>query len=408
MKKIYKQKKYTRKKYKVLFSCGSRPELIKLAPLYHHMKLEQDIEPILCLTGQHKDLVAPLLTPFDLQPDFLLDTLRPGQSLPELMRRLFRELTPVFEQISPHMLILQGDTSSALAAAIIGQKLSLKIAHVEAGLRTHDLTAPFPEEINRQTISKLSDWHFCPTQTARQNLLKENIADQKIFVTGNTVIDMVNKTRSKPLPPLKSIIGEKDWSRPYFLLTLHRRESLGSPLIRILSAIKDIAHRHQNFDIILPVHPNPQVKLAIREFLGDCDNICLTEPLSYPECIVLMSNAYAILTDSGGLQEEAPALNTPLLILRDKTERMEGVECGSLRLCGTEADKIRREVDLLIQDKAHYNRMCRARNPFGDGRASMRITAHLMDILKGRDIKGPKDFNDTKTYISERPRHHHP
>lgn len=381
------------RKYTVLISCGSRPELIKLAPLYHHLKLEENIQPLLCLTGQHKDLIAPLLSAFDLIADFSLDTLRNGQSLPRLMRRLFNELTPVFAAVKPDMVLIQGDTSSALASAIIAKKLSLELAHVEAGLRTHDLTSPFPEEINRQTISKLSDWHFCPTDKARENLRKEGIADQSIFVTGNTVIDMLNRTRRGPQKALAEIVPDKDWTRPYFLLTLHRRESLGSPLLNILEAIKETAYGKPDFDIILPVHPNPQVASAVIHKLNGCKNIFLIKPLAYSDCLALMEKAFAILTDSGGLQEEAPALNIPLLILRDKTERMEGIERGCLRLAGTTAQSIRREVNLLINDKAHYNRMCRAKNPFGDGRASLRITAHLMDILKGST-----NFNAAKPY----------
>ena len=396
------------------------------------------------------------------------------------MAQLFDQMPWVFDQVQPDMVIIQGDTASALASAIIGKKKNLVIGHIEAGLRTHDLSSPFPEEIHRQNISKLTKWHFCPTELARQNLLRENIPQENIFVTGNTSVDMVLdisqklKTRNWGVEPVQRdgnrpfflitlhrresqgspliritnsllefaknnpafdfilplhpnfcptelarqnllrenipqenifVTGntsvdmvldisqklktrnwgvepvQRDGNRPFFLITLHRRESQGSPLIRITNSLLEFAKNNPAFDFILPLHPNPATSDMIKSHLGHQDNILLIPPLTYPQFIQLMAKAYAIVTDSGGIQEEAPSLNTPVIVVRDNTERTEGLENGCLRLAGTEKDNILYELNLLITDKAHYKRMQQANNPFGDGRAAERITGHLIDIL---------------------------
>ncbi|MBL4893484.1 MAG: UDP-N-acetylglucosamine 2-epimerase (non-hydrolyzing) [Emcibacter sp.] len=324
------------KVHKALFCCGSRPELIKISPVYHHLKTAVNISPLLCNTGQHTDLLTPQLESLNIKPDYQLDVMREGQSLDQLMERLFIQLPGIFDQCQPDIVIIQGDTASALAAAIIAHKKGLPIAHIEAGLRTYDRTSPFPEEIYRQNISTLTRWHFCPTEKARQNLLREEIQEDRIFVTGNTSVDMImkihRKIKNKPYATLLPRKGD----RPYFLITLHRRESQGAPMIRIANSLLDFAKSKPEFDFILPLHPNPATSHMIRDLLGNQENISLITPLPYPQFVQLMAKAYAIITDSGGIQEEAPSLNTPVIVVRNTTERTEGIESGCLRLAGTD------------------------------------------------------------------------
>ncbi len=368
--------------HKILFCCGSRPELIKLSPIYHQLKSALNISPFLCNTGQHKDLLNPHLAHFGIEPDFQLDVMRDGQSLDRLLAQLTHQLPVIYDHCRPHMVILQGDTASALAAAMVAHGKGLPIAHIEAGLRTYDRASPFPEEIYRQSISTLAKWHFCPTDTARQNLLREGIGEENIFVTGNTSVDMVQKIRIKSEKNGHNLLLERAKNKPYFLITLHRRESQGAPLARIVNCLQAFAKSRPEFDFIIPLHPNPATSRMIREKMVDQQNIYLASPQPYPDFIHLMADAFAIITDSGGIQEEAPTLNTPVVVVRDKTERAEGVTNGCLRLAGTSEETILKELNLLIDDKTHYKRMQDAPNPFGDGFAAPRITAHLKNILE--------------------------
>jgi len=364
--------------HKVLICCGSRPEFIKISPIYHKLKKTPEIIPILCNTGQHRELLAPHLSSLNMRPDVQLDVMQPRQSLDQLMAQLFAQLPQVFDQHRPDMLIIQGDTASALAAAMIAQKRPCPVAHIEAGLRTYDRASPFPEEIYRQNISRLAKWHFCPTQTARENLLKEKIPAETIFVTGNTSVDMVMHMHHKTH-------GPSPWQKerkPFFLITLHRRESQGSPLIRIISTLLDFAKSQPEFNFIIPLHPNPATSDMIRSLIKSQKNIRLIAPLPYDQFIQLMTDAFAIITDSGGIQEEAPSLNTPVIVVRDKTERAEGIISGCLRLAGTHKKGILYELNLLIHDRLHYKRMQQAPNPFGDGHAAGRITGHLTQIIE--------------------------
>lgn len=368
---------------KALFCCGSRPELIKISPVYHKLAEGAKISPLLCTTGQHREILTAHLDCLDIKPDFQLDVMREGQELDQLMAQLFAQLPDVFDQARPDIVIIQGDTASAFATAIVAHKKGLPVAHIEAGLRTHDLMSPFPEEIYRQNISALTTWHFCPTEKSRQNLLKEGLKQKNIFVTGNTAVDMVRATYEKlaqgdyPVLPV-----QPDGERPFFLITLHRRESQGAPLREITESLLDFAARRPEFDFIIPLHPNPVTSDMIRDKLGSQKNIFLVQPLPYPQFVHLMARAYAIITDSGGIQEEAPSLDTPVIVVRNITERPEGIESGCLRLAGTGRAGILYELDLLVDDKKHYNRMQRAENPFGDGRAADRITAHLKNIME--------------------------
>jgi len=364
------------KNFTALFCCGSRPELIKISPVYHKMRGEAKIIPLLCTTGQHRDILTAHLDCLNIKPDFALDVMRAGQSLDHLMDQLFARLPDVFDQARPDMVIIQGDTASAFATAIIASRKALPLAHIEAGLRTHDLTSPFPEEIYRQNISALATWHFCPTERSRHNLLREGRAPDSIFVTGNTSVDMVMATHQKQ--ETHGVNGKK----PYFLITLHRRESQGAPLREIVGSLRDFAVQHPEFDFIIPLHPNPATSDMIKAMLGKKQNICLVDPLPYPQFVRLMAAAFAIVTDSGGIQEEAPALNIPVIVVRDVTERAEGLDSGCLRLAGTRKQGILRELTLLVEDDTHYNRMRQAENPFGDGRAADRIAAQLKHIME--------------------------
>ncbi len=364
------------KNFTALFCCGSRPELIKISPVYHKMRGEAKITPLLCTTGQHRDILTAHLDCLNIKPDFALDVMRAGQSLDHLMDQLFARLPDMFDQAQPDMVIIQGDTASAFASAMIASRKGLPLAHIEAGLRTHDLTSPFPEEIYRQNISALATWHFCPTERSRHNLLREGRAPESIFVTGNTSVDMVMAIEQKQ--EIRPVNGKN----PYFLITLHRRESQGAPLREIIGSLGEFAIRQPQFDFIIPLHPNPATSNMIRDRLGGQQNISLIAPLPYPQFVRLMAGAFAIITDSGGIQEEAPALNIPVIVVRDVTERAEGLDSGCLRLAGTRKQGILRELTLLVEDDTHYNRICRAENPFGDGRAADRIVAHLQQIME--------------------------
>lgn len=337
----------------------------------------------LCNTGQHKDILSQHLDTFNLVPDYQLDVMRKDQSLDQLMAQLFAQLPRVLDHANPDIVIIQGDTASAMASAVIAAKKGIPLAHIEAGLRTHDISSPFPEEIYRKKISTLATWHFCPTDLARQNLLRENIAPENIFVTGNTSVDMVLKTHAQlTCERGNSTAPRQEGERPYFLITLHRRESQGAPLMIITSCLRDFAISKPEFDFIFPLHPNPLSSQMIKSQLGEQKNITLLPPVDYPQFVHLMANAFAIITDSGGIQEEAPALNIPVIVVRDMTERTEGLDSGCLRLAGTEKHTILYELNLLIEDKAHYKRMQHAHNPFGDGHAAEKITAHLKEIIE--------------------------
>ena len=381
------------KKFRALFCCGSRPELIKIAPVIDHCHTLENIDPLLCLTGQHRELLSCHLDYFNLIPQYRLNVLRQGQSLDQLMQLLFEQLPAVIEQAEPDIVIVQGDTASALASAIMAHKANIPVAHIEAGLRTYDQNSPFPEEIYRQSISKITKWHFCPTKRARQNLWDEKIPSETIFVTGNTAVDAVLKT-------MTAIKADQNFSplhltnKPYFLITLHRRESQGAPLRRIVTCLLDFANKRRNFGFVLPLHANPNTADMIQKRLGQQPNIHLIPAVSYPHMVSLMARAFAIITDSGGIQEEAPSLNTPVIIVRENTERPEGIESGCLRLAGTRPDRILYELNLLIDDPSHYNRMKCAENPFGDGFAAQRIAAHLQDIVTRHDIWKEKNNND--------------
>ncbi|MFC7049094.1 non-hydrolyzing UDP-N-acetylglucosamine 2-epimerase [Emcibacter nanhaiensis] len=368
--------------HRILLCAGTRPELIKLAPVYRNLRDRPAVTPFLCLTGQHDSLVQNLPRVLDVTPEFVLTREAGTSGQLGLLQNILRQLAILLEQLGPELVVVQGDTASALAGAMAACLQDIPVCHVEAGLRTRDLLSPFPEELYRQLISRMGTWHFCPTPENRATLLREDISSGQIFLSGNTSIDAVLDMLSRSPRPLET----KAVSRPYILVTLHRREVQGEKLITIVRALRNFAESHAGYDFIVTLHPNPAIRRLLSHHLGGQGNIRLLPPLDYPDFVPLMKKAFAILSDSGGIQEEAPALDVPVIVLRDKTERQEGVASGCLRLAGYDPEKIFSELSLLIHDRDHYIDMCTAPAPFGEGRAGRIISARLEQIVTGQKI----------------------
>jgi UDP-N-acetylglucosamine 2-epimerase (non-hydrolysing) len=365
---------------KVLFIAGTRPEAIKLAPLLKELRSRGKLAPVFCATAQHRQLLDQALELFGLTPDFDLELMSPGQSLPELTSRLFAALPPVLQQVNPSAVIVQGDTTTAFSGAISSFYAGIPVAHVEAGLRSGNLAAPFPEEGNRRLIGCVAKWHFAATLHARQNLMQEGISTESIFVTGNTVVDALESLRDR-------IIVREDASRQidsiksyqdHVLVTAHRRESFGSGMQRICSALKAIAVQFPKVQIVFPVHPNPKVSTPVHHALAGQPNIALCEPMGYLDFLRSMSRARLIITDSGGVQEEAPSFGVPVLVMREVTERTEAVDAGWAQLVGTDENRIISSAGKILCDGFEPPALS---NPFGDGHASSRIA----DVLE-RDL----------------------
>jgi len=365
---------------KALPIFGTRPEAIKMAPVVKELKKHspKEIETFVCVTGQHRQILDSVLSWFDIKPDFDLDLMEKNQSLCSLTSKAISSLAHVINQIKPDICIVQGDTTTAMVAALASFYEKVPVAHVEAGLRTGDRYSPFPEEINRRLASVLATYNFAPTQTAVENLLSEGVPEESIFLTGNTVIDALLMTiKRKWIMDLGfPLNGEK-----LVLVTAHRRENFGDPLKNICKALVQIASRNPEVKIVYPVHPNPNVRSVAYSILSNQERIHTVEPLEYQALIHLMNRSHLVLTDSGGLQEEAPALGKPVLIMRNETERQEGVEAGVAKVIGTESENIVRETELLLNDREEYSRMSRAVNPYGDGRASERIVRIILEKL---------------------------
>jgi len=364
---------------KLLFIFGTRPEAIKLAPLVAEFhKTERSVfKSVVCVTGQHREMLGQVLSAFTIEPDFSLDVMQPGQTLNGLSARLLASLEPVLEEVRPAMTVVQGDTASTLCGALASFHLHIPIAHVEAGLRTSDMSSPFPEEMNRVVTDRLSTLYFAPTDWGRKNLLSEGADPERVWVTGNTGIDAVLSTRDAlvrgELPGLCLPLAE---SKRLIVVTAHRRESFGSGIVEICNAVSTLAAR-PDVQVVWPVHPNPQVAAIVKERLAATANIRLIEPLEYVPFVDLMRRCHFLLTDSGGVQEEAPSLGKPVLVTRDKTERPEAVNVGTVKLVGTNRDVILRESFRLLDDPAEYTRMSLLHNPYGDGQASKRIAGHI-------------------------------
>jgi UDP-N-acetylglucosamine 2-epimerase (non-hydrolysing) len=373
-------------KIKNLVIFGTRPEAIKMAPLIKEFQKNDKFDTKVCVTAQHREMLDQVLDFFEIIPDFDLDLMRPNQNLYTLTADIVVELKPILEKFQPDFVYVHGDTTTTMAAAIASFYSGAKLCHIEAGLRTHNKRSPFPEEINRQITSRIADYHFAPTTQSKKNLLDENIDSENIVITGNTVIDAllysserVKSSNDDNINELKNII---DISKKLILVTGHRRENHGEGFINICEALKEIAVNNVDVQIFYPVHLNPNVKKPVYEILSGIDNIKLIEPLAYPAFVWLMSQSYLIITDSGGVQEEAPSLGKPVLVMRDTTERPEAVEAGTVILVGTNKNKIISEANNLLSDEKKYQSMSELHNPYGDGTACRRISEFIQSIYE--------------------------
>lgn len=362
---------------------GTRPEAIKLAPVALALRQAPDVfHPVLIATAQHREMLDQALHLFDLHPDYDLNVMQPNQTPVDVTARVLNGLQSVFQRVRLDLVIVQGDTTSTFAGALAAFYNRIPTAHVEAGLRTYNRYQPFPEEINRRLVSALADWHFAPTTQSRANLMREGIAPGRVFVTGNTVVDALRMILARSSPSLPDCIASLPSEQRLILVTAHRRENWGQPLHNICDALRALVQRFPDVTIAFSVHPNPNVQQVVRRKLQGAPRIHLLEPVAYPVFVQLMARAYLILTDSGGVQEEAPSLGKPTLVLRDVTERPEGVEAGALRVVGTDQERILAETARLLSDTAAYREMAQGRNPYGDGQAARRIADILRRILK--------------------------
>ncbi len=357
----------------ILCIVGTRPEGIKMAPLIKALKRVAWARVTVLATAQHRGLLDQVLALFDIQPDVDLDIMRANQTLPELSARLITALDEKFSELAPDVVLAQGDTTTVMTAALVAFYRRIPFGHVEAGLRTHDLDNPFPEEMNRLVAGHLARWHFVPTERSRQNLLREGIADAAIHVTGNTVIDALLEVAATDWP----LAIPLDPARRLILVTAHRRENFGEPFRAVCRAIRTLVDRYPDIEVVYPVHPNPNVSVMAHELLGNHPRIQLCEPLDYASFVEAQKRAYLILTDSGGVQEEAPAIGKPVLVMRSETERPEAVDEGVVRLVGTDEARIVAEASYLLDDPAAYRAMARGVSPYGDGKAARRIVEVL-------------------------------
>ena len=374
---------------KVLIVFGTRPEAIKMAPLVKALEKEVSIEMRVCVTAQHRQMLDQVLNIFEIEPDFDLDIMKPKQDLYDVTSNVLFGMKKVLEAYKPDIVLVHGDTTTTLATALAAFYKQIKVGHVEAGLRTYNLYSPWPEEANRQITGILANYHFAPTKGAKANLLQEHKSEKHIIITGNTVIDALflildkiekNETlKSQIIKRIETQYKLKE-NKKMILVTGHRRENFGEGFIRICEALKEIAENNSDIDIVYPVHLNPNVQKPVKEMLSSIENIYLIEPLQYEIFIYLMSGAYIIITDSGGIQEEAPSLGKPVLVMRDTTERPEAVEAGTVKLVGTNKEKIIKETQRLLDDKKAYDAMSKAHNPYGDGKASERIVQFLKEV----------------------------
>ena len=375
---------------RVAFIFGTRPEAIKLCPIILAMKKSSDLVSHVCVTGQHRHMLDQILEAFGVVPDIDLQLMEPNQTLASLTARGITAIDTYLRQYKPDMILVQGDTTSVLCASIAAFYNRIPVGHVEAGLRTWNKFSPYPEEINRVLASHIADYHFAPTEQSRKNLINEGINQSKIYVTGNTVIDAlyiaVNKVKESPpeIPGLSTELINSLATKSMVLITGHRRENFGDGFESICKAISVLASKFQNTEFIYPVHLNPNVREPVFRLLSDMKNVHLIEPLSYLPFVALMSRATVILTDSGGVQEEAPSLGKPVLVMRDTTERPEAVDAGTVKLVGTDTDMIVENVSILLTDKNAYETMAKAVNPYGDGKATSRILTACERLFKGK------------------------
>lgn len=362
----------------VMLIFGTRPEAIKMCPLVKELKNRSRLRTLVCVTGQHREMLTSVLKVFEVKPDYDLCVMKEHQTLGEITSQVLTRLYPVLDKERPDLVLVHGDTNSAFAAALSCFYLKIPVGHVEAGLRTYDIRSPYPEEFNRQAVGILAEYHFAPTSAAADNLLREGKKREHIFVTGNTGIDAMKTTIRMGYSN-----RELTWAKGsrLIILTAHRRENLGEPLVRMLGAIRRVVDENADIKVIYPVHPSPQVMETAEKVLGGHERIHLIGPLDVLDFHNFLNQSYLILTDSGGIQEEAPGLGKPVLVMRDTTERPEGVEAGTLQLTGTKEEAVYQAFSLLLHDRSAYDRMSRASNPYGDGYACPRI-ADIIERLR--------------------------
>ncbi|WP_316817975.1 non-hydrolyzing UDP-N-acetylglucosamine 2-epimerase [Pedobacter nyackensis] len=370
---------------KLLFVFGTRPEAIKMAPLIKKFQ-DEKVEIKVCVTAQHREMLDQVLDFFEITPDFDLDLMKPGQDLFSLTAAIVTGLKPILEEVKPDYAFVHGDTTTTFATSIACFYSNVKICHVEAGLRTYNKHSPFPEEMNRVLTGKLADIHFAPTKKSKSNLLLDQVAEDKVLVTGNTVIDAllagINKVKNLDNDAISALRALIIPDKKIILVTGHRRENFGDGFLNICKALKAIAENNADVQIIYPVHLNPNVQKPVFDLLADTPNINLISPLAYESFLWLMNSSYLIITDSGGVQEEAPSLGKPVLVMRDTTERPEAVEAGTVLLVGTDADRIVSETQRLLDDKDAYLQMSELHNPYGDGSASQRIVDFILNDIR--------------------------
>lgn len=367
------------KKRKIVLVFGTRPEAIKMCPLVKELKNREKFRIIVCVTGQHREMLEQVLCSFCVKPDYDLKIMEQGQTLFDITEKVLKGMKEIYAREKPDMVLVHGDTSTAFASALAAFYMNIPVGHVEAGLRTYDIHAPYPEEFNRQAIGSIAALHFAPTEAAAEHLIQEGKNKEHIFITGNTAIDALHTTVSKDFSdPVLDEIDRWTGNGRLILLTAHRRENLGQPLYDIFGGIRQVLLEHTDLRLVYPVHYNPQVRKAADEVFAGMDRVRLIDPMEVVTFHNLMERSFLILTDSGGIQEEAPALGKPVLVLRDTTERPEGVAAGTLRLAGTKKENIYKEFKLLVENHEIYDMMSRAANPYGDGTASRQIA----DVLE--------------------------
>jgi len=381
MSKKYKVKSFSMKKIITVF--GTRPEAIKMAPLVHALQADDRFDAKICVTAQHREMLDQVVDLFEIEPDYDLNIMKAGQTLNDVTTAILLGIKPVFEDFKPDVVLVHGDTATTFAASLAAFYQKIKVGHVEAGLRTGNIFSPWPEEANRKLTSAITNYHFAPTAGSRDNLLREGVSENAITVTGNTVIDALFWVRKKLKQDsslsneLSSRFDYLDIDKKLILVTGHRRESFGGGFERICKALRQIAMNNPDVQVLYPVHLNPNVQEPVIRLLKGINNVFLIEPQQYLPFCYLMGRASIILTDSGGIQEEAPSLGKPVLVMRETTERPEAVDAGTVRLVGTDVDLIVGQVDLLLTNSTEYQKMSRAHNPYGDGKASLRICQRL-------------------------------
>lgn len=379
------------KKLRIMSVFGTRPEAIKMAPLVKELASREEIESLCCVTAQHRQMLDSVMKVFDLRADCDLDIMTPRQTLSSITSKCLTGMDGAIERLKPDMILVHGDTSTTFAGALSAFYHQVPVGHVEAGLRTHDKYSPFPEEMNRRLVTAIADLYFCPTKNNRDNLLKEGI-EKGIFITGNTVIDALRTTVRSDYVFATQKLNELDYAnRKVILVTCHRRENYGEPMKNIMLALRQIAEQNEDVELVYPVHLSPVVREAVDAYLRGAPRVHLIEPLPADEMHNIMARCYMVLTDSGGLQEEAPALGKPVLVMRRETERPEAVEAGTVKLCGVVQDDIVTMAERLIRDRNAYEKMAHAVNPYGDGKACARI-ADAIEWHFGRRSERPADF----------------